>query len=148
MLHAASLHCNTHGTVRKCSHCLFLAGQPSRPIWPPPPSNIFELQATDKALPLTLQLSGETATMSKLSEAYYVGLQAIEEALAPRLQLSGETAKLNKFKQFFEGKTLEKGSDVVLLWNPSGRLDVKAGQAGDSYDRVSPARLQHPDTHS
>ena len=75
-------------------------------------------------------------------------LQAIEEALAPRLQLSGETAKLNKFKQFFEGKTLEKGSDVVLLWNPSGRLDVKAGQAGDSYSRVSPAKLAQPDTRS
>ena len=80
--------------------------------------------------------------------AHCLGLQAIEEALAPRLQLSGETAKLNNFKQFFEGKTLEKGSDIVLLWNPSGRLDVKAGQAGDDYTRVSPVRLAKPDTHS
>ena len=64
-------------------------------------------------------------------------LQAIEEALTPRLQLSGETAKLNKFKQFFEGKTLEKGTDLILLWNPSGRLDVKAGRAGSDYSQVS-----------
>ena len=37
---------------------------------------------------------------------------AIAEALEPRMRLTGEMATLDKFKQFFDGRTLEKGTQV------------------------------------
>lgn len=38
--------------------------------------------------------------------------EAIAEALEPRMRLTGELSTLGKFKEFFEGRTLEKGTQV------------------------------------
>lgn len=61
-------------------------------------------------------------------------VQAIEEALTPRLSVTGEIGTLNKFKQFFEGKSLEKGSDILLLWKKEGVLEVVAKPHPSSGD--------------
>ena len=37
---------------------------------------------------------------------------ALAEALEPRMRLAGEMAPLDTFKQFFEGRTLDKGTQV------------------------------------
>lgn len=65
---------------------------------------------------------------------------AIEEALTPRLGVTGEMATLNKFKQFFDGKSLEKGTNILLLWKTEGVLDVVAKTHPDSqdYSQVKP----------
>ena len=61
-------------------------------------------------------------------------VQAIEEALTPRLGVTGEMATLNKFKEFFHGKSLEKGTNILLLWKTEGVLDVVAKSNSDSQD--------------
>ena len=61
-------------------------------------------------------------------------VQAIEEALTPRLSVTGEMGTLAKFKQFFEGKSLEKGSDILLLWKKEGVLEVVAKPRPSSGD--------------
>ena len=61
-------------------------------------------------------------------------VQAIEEALTPRLSVTGEIGTLAKFKQFFEGKSLEKGSDILLLWKKEGVLEVVAKPRPSSGD--------------
>lgn len=43
-------------------------------------------------------------------------------------------ATLNKFKQFFDGKSLEKGTNILLLWKTEGVLDVVAKTHPDSQD--------------
>lgn len=64
--------------------------------------------------------------------------QAIEEALTPRLSVSGEIGTLNKFKQFFDGKSLEKGTNILLLWKTEGVLEVlvKTSPASADYSQV------------
>lgn len=61
-------------------------------------------------------------------------VQAIEEALTPRLGVTGEMATLTKFKEFFHGKSLEKGTNILLLWKTEGVLDVVAKSHTDSQD--------------
>ena len=70
-------------------------------------------------------------------------IQAIEEALTPRLSITGEMATLNKFKQFFDGKSLEKGTNILLLWRTEGVLDVvaKTHPASQDYSQACMARL-------
>lgn len=65
---------------------------------------------------------------------FNAGVQAIEEALTPRLGVTGEMATLNKFKEFFHGKSLEKGTNILLLWKTEGVLDVVAKSNPDSQD--------------
>lgn len=43
-------------------------------------------------------------------------------------------ATLNKFKKFFDGKSLEKGTNILLLWKTEGVLDVVAKTHPDSQD--------------
>ena len=64
--------------------------------------------------------------------------QAIEEALTPRLSVTGEIGTLNKFKQFFDGKSLEKGTNILLLWKTEGVLEVlvKTNPASADYSQV------------
>lgn len=38
--------------------------------------------------------------------------EAIAEALEPRMRLTGKLKTLGKFKEFFEGRTLEKGTQA------------------------------------
>lgn len=54
--------------------------------------------------------------------------------MTPRLGVTGEMATLNKFKQFFDGKSLEKGTNILLLWKTEGVLDVVAKTHPDSQD--------------
>ena len=49
---------------------------------------------------------------------------ALEEALAPRLRITGETGALQQFADFFGGRTLAKGSALLMLWAPEGRMEV------------------------
>ena len=51
-------------------------------------------------------------------------LQALEEALAPRLRLAGDTGSLTKFGDFLSSRTLEKGTDIILLYRPEGVLEM------------------------
>lgn len=68
----------------------------------------------------------------------HLPLQAIEEALTPRLSVTGEIGTLTKFKQFFQGKSLEKGTNILLLWRTEGVLEVlaKADPASQDYTQV------------
>ena len=50
--------------------------------------------------------------------------QALEEALAPRLRLAGDSGSLAKFGDFLSGRTLEKGTSVVLLYRVEGVLEA------------------------
>lgn len=43
-------------------------------------------------------------------------------------------ATLTKFKKFFDGKSLEKGTNILLLWKTEGVLDVVAKTHPDSED--------------
>ena len=56
--------------------------------------------------------------------------QALEEALAPRLRLAGEGAALQRFGEFFQGRELEKGTEVVMLWRPEGAVELALRRAG------------------
>lgn len=69
--------------------------------------------------------------------------QAIEEALTPRLSVTGEIGTLNKFKAFFQGKSLEKGTNVLLLWKTEGVLEVvvKTDPVSSDYSQVHLCRI-------
>lgn len=72
---------------------------------------------------------------------------AIAEALEPRMRLTGEMATLDKFKQFFDGRTLEKGTQIVLLWRVEGILEmtVRTAEDGTDYTRATPdLRIESP----
>ncbi|KAK9806338.1 hypothetical protein WJX72_010689 [[Myrmecia] bisecta] len=71
---------------------------------------------------------------------------ALEEALAPRLRLTGEMGTLNTFKAFFDGKSLEKGTDILLLWRVEGALEVVVRPSGSAdYTQVKPdLRIESP----
>ena len=56
-----------------------------------------------------------------------LGWQAFEDALAPRLQMTGETRALEQFGSFMKSRNLEKGTNVLMLWTPSGVLEVLIG---------------------
>ena len=62
--------------------------------------------------------------MPRSFESPPAGWQALEEALAPRLRLAGEGAALERFGEFFKGKSLEKGTEVVMLWNNDGPVEL------------------------
>lgn len=63
---------------------------------------------------------------------------AIEEALTPRLSVTGEMATLGKFKKFFEGKSLEKGTNILLLWRTQGVLDVLSTASQQDFSTAKP----------
>lgn len=54
--------------------------------------------------------------------------------MTPRLSVTGEMATLTKFKQFFDGKSLDKGTNILLLWKTEGVLDVVAKTRPNSQD--------------
>lgn len=66
--------------------------------------------------------------------------EAIEEALTPRLRITGELSTLTKFKEFFNGRSLEKGTNILLLWKTEGVLEVVANpeSGGADYSQVKP----------
>ena len=59
-------------------------------------------------------------------------LQALEEALAPRLRLAGDTGSLTKFGDFLSSRTLDKGTDIILLYRPEGVLETAILPPGTS----------------
>ncbi len=73
----------------------------------------------------------------------FIGVQALEDALAPRLRLAGDTGSLTKFGDFLSGRTMEKGTDIILLYRPEGALELAILPPGTSeYTQVSiPMRL-------
>ena len=56
-----------------------------------------------------------------------LGWQAFEDALAPRLRMTGETGALEQFGSFMKSRNLDKGTNVLMLWTPSGVLEVLIG---------------------
>ncbi len=70
-------------------------------------------------------------------------MQALEDALAPRLRLAGDTGSLTKFGDFLSGRTMEKGTDIILLYRPEGALELAILPPGSSeYTQVSiPSQL-------
>lgn len=88
----------------------------------------YNLALTDGAFNKLIQVQ----LVRKIEGEQFFG--AIEEALTPRLSVTGEIGTLNKFKQFFEGKSLEKGSDILLLWKKEGVLEVVAKPHPSSGD--------------
>lgn len=67
--------------------------------------------------------------------------QALEEALAPRLRLAGDTGSLAKFGDFLSGRSLEKGTAIILFYRVEGVLEVALMPPGSSdYSQV---RLLH-----
>lgn len=66
-------------------------------------------------------------------------LQALEEALTPRLRLAGDTGSLTKFGDFLSSRTLEKGTDIILLYRPDGVLETAILPPGSSeYTQAGP----------
>jgi hypothetical protein len=65
-------------------------------------------------------------------------VQALEEALTPRLKLSGDMGSLEKFGEYFQGKNLAKGTDVVLLWRAPETLEVVVAAANADLSGVRP----------
>eukprot|EP00955_Chlamydomonas_euryale_P086384 364208-Chlamydomonas_euryale.AAC.39 len=64
---------------------------------------------------------------------------AIGKYLVPRMQLAGEISTLEKFTGLFESKKLATGTEVVLLNNVAGELQVLiAPSAADSYAKAEP----------
>ena len=59
-------------------------------------------------------------------------MQALEEALAPRLRLAGDTGSLTKFGDFLSSRTLEKSTDIILLYRPEGVLEMAILPPGSS----------------
>ena len=67
-------------------------------------------------------------------------MQALEDALAPRLRLAGDTGSLTKFGDFLSGRTMEKGTDIILLYRPEGVLELAILPPGTSeYTQASTA---------
>lgn len=63
--------------------------------------------------------------------------QALEEALAPRLRLAGDSGSLAKFGDFFDGRSLEKGTGLILFYRVEGVLEVALLPPGTiSYSQV------------
>lgn len=62
----------------------------------------------------------------------------MEDALAPRLRLAGDTGSLTKFGDFLSGRTMEKGTDIILLYRPEGVLELAILPPGSSeYTQAS-----------
>lgn len=94
----------------------------------------YVLALTDGAFNKLLQIQ----LVRKVEGEQFFG--AIEEALTPRLSVTGEMSTLNKFKQFFHGKSLEKGTNVLLLWKTEGSLEVlvKSDPVSQDYSQAQP----------
>jgi len=94
-------------------------------------------QALEEALAPRLRLAGEGAALGSkqtlphptLKLSFCPAPQALEEALAPRLRLAGEGAALQRFGEFFQGRELEKGTEVVMLWRPEGAVELALRRA-------------------
>ncbi len=68
--------------------------------------------------------------------------QALEEALAPRLRLAGDTGSLTKFGDFLSGRSLEKGTGIVLFYRVEGVLEVAVLPPGTTdYSQVALAEF-------
>ena len=70
-----------------------------------------------------------------------LAVQAFDEALAPRMRITGETGTLAKLGDFFKDKTLEKGTNLIMLWRVEGILEIFVASPGASapndFARVS-----------
>ena len=51
-------------------------------------------------------------------------MQALEKSLTPKLRLTGGTDALQKFGDFINSQSLEKGTDILMLWRGSENLEV------------------------
>ncbi len=49
---------------------------------------------------------------------------ALEAAMGARVRLVGEGASLAAFSDFFGGRKLTKGTAIMMLWRPDGRVEV------------------------
>ena len=60
----------------------------------------------------------------------------------PRLRLAGDTGSLDKFGNFLSGRSLEKGTSVILFYRVEGVLEVALLPPGATdYSQV----IQPPD---
>lgn len=70
--------------------------------------------AFDKVVQIEMARSVDGATF----------VEALNEALEPRMRLMGEMTTLEQFKLFFMGKTIDKGSNIILLWRQPDSLEM------------------------
>ena len=68
--------------------------------------------------------------------------EALEAAMGPRVRLVGEGAALDAFGAFFGGRKLAKGTAILMLWRPSGAVEVAT--CADGAGRA-PAAFAAPD---
>ena len=59
-------------------------------------------------------------------------VQALEKHLAPRLRLTGGMDSLQKFGDFINSQSLQKGTDVLMLWRDGDNLDVGVKPPGSA----------------
>ena len=63
----------------------------------------------------------------------------MEEALTPRMRLAGDLNSLAKFGDYFSGRTLEKGTAILLLYGAESALEVAVLPPGPhDYTQVPP----------
>ena len=59
-------------------------------------------------------------------------MQALEKHLAPRLRLTGGMDSLQKFEDFINSQSLQKDTDVLMLWRGGDNLDVGVKPPGSA----------------
>ena len=63
--------------------------------------------------------------------------EALEAAMGERVRLVGEGASLDAFSAFFGGRKLTKGTAILMLWRPDGKVEVATcadpGQAVSAF---------------
>ena len=56
--------------------------------------------------------------------------EALEAAMGARVRLVGEGASLTAFSSFFGGRRLAKGTAIMMMWRPDGRVEVATCEDG------------------
>ena len=69
--------------------------------------------------------------------------------MAPKIRLAGDTGSLTKFGDFLSGRSMEKGTDIILLYRPEGVLEVAILPPGTSqYTQVCPPVALSAEAHA
>ena len=67
-----------------------------------------------------------------VTRAHTDKVQALEKHLAPRLRLTGGMDSLQKFGDFINSQSLQKDTDVLMLWRDGDNLDVGVKPPGSA----------------
>lgn len=59
--------------------------------------------------------------------------------MGARVRLAGEGAALEAFGEFFGGRKLVKGTAIMMLWRPDGRVEVATCADGSSPSAAAAA---------